>query len=733
MRKTVVLPSLLTIAFMVVLSLFATSVASAASSPDTQTSVGSRMRFDAINWADSISGGADANIVATAINSNATARREAENEIENLIRRLIRENGQQAPSAQQLVMMQANGSAISRTQIRVPAGALVDTATRVLQIDNNVLREIATAWHQPSNTGPIPVYSAIEGLVPREDSGYADRTSQVFYQWITEELDPFLIKQRMPQQTLPIAHWEGGTVDETRLITEWYDGFEGRQPTFSPGTPIPGSPGPSNMDPGGIIPGSIIPGNITPSGIIPGGIIPGGIIPGNIRPGGIIPGGVTPGGIVPGSLIPGDVMRGNNPGSGNANGGTGNPGNTSGNNGDGGIGPGGTGPGSTPPGTTPPGGTSPGSTPPGTAPPGGVMPPGGTTPPDSTPPGVTPPGTTSPIITPPGGTPPGSTPPIITPPGTPGGTGPGSTGPDGITPGAPGSPGGAVVVGVETIPGVPGTVVWVEWEDQPGYYEYWYYPPANVRLVESLVDILGPQLPGLGELASEIMEILIGYDIDSREGWWESIWDLVTTTTPSIETNPVLTQMFRDGWKISRDDLFPPDGIRDGKNLAERFGLVLAYASSFGAGEWINITNTTELRMVKEEHGVKISELPQYRWLWTVQGAETSNETTVPYTSIMFTTAGDFIVEAKQYALITRANVVYYEINEYWTLDNGIPIYINRASDLEYRYDARAGSEWLDAGSWSVTVDDDMVGIYYYAGPNGLIGTHNDYNTNRVS
>jgi hypothetical protein len=137
-----------------------------------------------------------------------------------------------------------------------------------------------------------------------------------------------------------------------------------------------------------------------------------------------------------------------------------------------------------------------------------------------------------------------------------------------------------------------------------------------------------------------------------------------------------------------------------------------------------------------------VEKIPTDSWVWTVED-EAGNPITMPiytqgrYLRFIFNSPGTYRIRASQVMNVVRADVVSFDRNEYWVLNNGdafdgMVIYRDHRTGMTYRTNVSQELEEVPVSDILQVVTPDMVGFAYIAGPGtGLVGVRPEFNTQR--
>jgi hypothetical protein len=273
-----------------------------------------------------------------------------------------------------------------------------------------------------------------------------------------------------------------------------------------------------------------------------------------------------------------------------------------------------------------------------------------------------------------------------------------------------------------------------------------------------------PKLPGLPELPDEIIPELPTLEIEMFKGDIEYIemelervleyilheeytyWNedlLVEWQIPIVDiiNGQIKVNEGAVGLEYERKDLIP-GGIIDARTLESRFRLLDIYLQHISTAEQINTRVITEYRVTGENQSQVIEKVPTNTWVWTVED-ESGGLVAGPiytqgrYLQFVFNSAGTYRILANQIMTVVRADVVSYDKNEYWVLNNGdafdgLVIYRDHKQGMTYRTNVTQEEEEVPVSDILQDVTPDMVGFAFIAGPgSGLVGVQPGINTQR--
>jgi hypothetical protein len=258
---------------------------------------------------------------------------------------------------------------------------------------------------------------------------------------------------------------------------------------------------------------------------------------------------------------------------------------------------------------------------------------------------------------------------------------------------------------------------------------------------------LGPFLPGLEGNIDDITEELEIALKSAPEYDWE-YWSedlLLEWQLPIVEITggEIIVNKDAIGLDYERTDIIP-GGIIDTRTLESRFKLIDLYLNHISTSSKINTRVISEYRITGETQSKIVEKNPTDNWIWRIED-ESGNLISGPiytqsrYLRFIFGSAGTYRIRAWQVMDVLRADVVSYDKNEYWVLNNGdafdgMVIYRDRKTGMKYNTNVIQEPEEVPVSDIWQIVTEDMVGFAFIAGPgNGLVGVRPEFNTQRYS
>jgi len=254
----------------------------------------------------------------------------------------------------------------------------------------------------------------------------------------------------------------------------------------------------------------------------------------------------------------------------------------------------------------------------------------------------------------------------------------------------------------------------------------------------------GSGLTGMGDpitIGMIIAELINTYGEAIIDSWSEELLYEFQLPIYDITGGEIIMQPDGVTLDYQRTDIIP-GGIIDTRSLEARYALLDMYLNHVSMSESVDVTCITEHRITSETQSMVIQNVPTNTWVWTVEDGA-GNVVAGPiytqgkYLRFIFQSAGTYRIRASQVMNVVRADVVTYDRNEYWVLNNGdafdgLVVYRNRQTGMGYNTNVTQAMEEVPVSAFEQLVTADMVGNAYIAGPgNGLVGAPTSFDTQR--